>query len=537
MNDRYRQPVFLISVAIILVLVAIGAAMPQAFGAAAEAGLDWATHSFGWFFLLSIFGFVAVLVFLAFSKYGDTRLGPPDSVPEFSYYSWVSMLLAAGFGIGLVFYGVAEPMSHYLDPPHAMAEPGTAEAAELAIQYSFFNWGVSQWAAFSIVGLIIGFFQFRKGKPGLVSVVLDPVTRRFRARRQISGALDIFAVVATVMGVATSLGLGVLQVNGGLSHLYGVPEGFLWQVIILGIMFVAYMISAATGLEKGIRLLSTINLTVALGLMVFVLVFGPTIAILDIFVQGIGDYLQYFVFMSLQTDPYSDSGWGYGWTIFYWAWVIAWSPFVGTFVARISYGRSIREFVVGVLVVPPLLACIWMGIFGGAALHLEAAGNAGLAAAVQDNITTSLFHFFELFPFSTLLSLLGMVLVFIFLITSADSASYVVSQLTDKGSIAPPLAKRLIWGALMAAICLTLIATGGLEALQAAAILAALPFILVLYAMVWMLFRELAADRQEQLARLYEDNNQTPVGASLEEARQMTEDDGSVTTEREGPQG
>lgn len=523
MASGFRQPVFVTSVVIISALVLIGAVAPGPFGAAAEAGLAWVTRSFGWFFLLSVFGFVAVLVYLAFSKYGDTRLGPPDSVPEFSYYSWVSMLLAAGFGIGLVFYGVAEPMSHFLQTPHDMADPGTPEAARLAMRYSFFNWGVSQWAAFSIVGLIIGFFQFRKGRPGLVSVVLEPVTRKMRGHRQIGGALDVFAVVATVMGVATSLGLGVLQVNGGLNFLYDVPETFIWQAIILGVMFVAYMISASTGLDKGIRILSTINLTVALGLMLFVLAFGPTVAILDSFVQGMGDYLQNFLMMSLQTDPYRGSGWAAGWTIFYWAWVIAWSPFVGTFVARISYGRTMREFVVGVLLVPPLIACVWMGVFGGAALQFDLAQGAGLAQAVEENITTSLFRFFELLPFSTVLSLLGMMLVFIFLITSADSASYIVAQLTDQGSIAPPLAKRLTWGALIAAICLTLIATGGLEALQAAAILAALPFILILYAMVWMLFRELSADRKALLEQLYEENDQTPVGASLEEARQLSE--------------
>ncbi len=524
MDQPFRQPVFVISAAIIAIMVLIGAIVPEQFGAAANAGLAWATSNFGWFFLMSVFGFVVVLVYLAFSKYGDTKLGPPDSEPEFSYYSWVAMLLAAGFGIGLVFYGVAEAMSHFVTVPHGLAPPRTPQAAELALQYAFFNWGVSQWAAFSIVGLIIGFFQYRKRRPGLVSAVMDPVTRQFAARRKINAALDIFAVVATVMGVATSLGLGVLQVNGGLGYLYGVPEGFLWQAIILGVMFVAYMISASTGLDKGIRILSTINLTVAIGLMLFVLFFGPTLAILNSFVQAMGNYLQNFIFMSLQTNAHGDSGWAAGWTIFYWAWVIAWSPFVGTFVARISYGRTIREFVIGVLVVPPLLACIWMGVFGGAALHFDLAEGAEISVAVEQNITNSLFRFFELFPFSTALSLLGMVLVFIFLITSADSASYIVAQLTDGGRKNPPLAKRLTWGAMIAAICLTLIATGGLEALQAGAILAALPFIFVLYAMVWMLFRELAADRRAQLEQLYEASDQTPVGASLEEARELMED-------------
>jgi len=532
-SELLRQPVFIISFIIIAIFVTIGAAFPESFGAAATTGLDWATLTFGWFFLVSVFGFVVVLVFLALSKYGDTKLGPPDSEPEFSYYSWVAMLLAAGFGIGLVFYGVAEPMSHFSVPPYGLAEPGTPEAARLALQYSFFNWGVSQWSAFCVVGLIMGFFQYRKGKPGLVSAVMEPALRNVSAHRQIAAALDIFAVIATVVGVATSLGLGVLQVNGGLNYLYDVPEGFVWQAIILSIMVLAYMISASTGLEKGIRILSTTNLTIAMALVVFVLLFGPSLQILRSFTEGMGAYIQNFVYMSLQANPHSDSTWASSWTIFYWAWVIAWSPFVGTFVARVSYGRTIREFVVGVLMVPPLLACVWHGIFGGAALSFDLAQNAGIAQVVQENITFSLFRFLELLPGTTVLSLLSMALVFIFLITSADSASYIVAQLTDNGSTNPPLFKRLLWGIMIAGICLTLIATGGLEALQAAAILAALPFVLVLYAMVWMLFRELASDRREQLEKLYEEHEQTPVGASLEEARQLS-DNGS---EGEAPTG
>ena len=523
MTGAFRQPVFVVSVAVISVLVLAGAVFPDAFRVASEGALGWMTSTLGWFYLASVFGFVAVLVYLACSRYGGIRLGAPDSVPEFSYYAWISMLLAAGFGIGLVFYGVAEPMSHYLTPPYAMVEGGTTEAARLSIQYSFFNWGVSQWAAFSIVGLIIGFYQFRKQRPGLVSVVLEPMTRGRAGGAHLGGALDVFAVVATVVGVATSLGLGVLQINGGLNAVFGFPEGFTWQVIILGVMFAAYMISAATGLNRGIRILSSINLTLALALMVFVIVFGPTVVILQTIVQGIGDYIQNFLAMSLTAGAYDDTGWASGWTIFYWAWVIAWSPFVGTFVARISRGRTIREYVFGVLVVPPLIACVWMGVFGGAGLHMEMTQGAGLAAAVEQNITVALFRLFELLPLSTILSILGMVLIFIFLITSADSASYIVAQMTDRGSINPPLAKRLTWGALLAAICLTLIATGGLQGLQAGAVLAALPFTFILYAMVWTLFRELAADRRAALEALYHKHDRTPVAATIEEARKLDE--------------
>lgn len=520
MFKTFAQPVFISSFLIILLLVIAGAAFPTEFEQSAAAALGWVSTVFGWFYLLSVFGFVLVLGYLALSKYGAIRLGRPDSRPEYTFFSWIAMLLAAGFGVGLVFYGMAEPMLHYLHPPHDMVEGETAESARLAMQYSFFNWGIHQWAAFSIVGLIIAFFQFRKGQPGLVSTVLKPVTDKTPAPRILGGAFDVFAVVATVMGVATSLGLGVLQINGGLFALYEIPETMVWQAAILAVMFVAYMTSAASGLNKGIKILSDLNLGVALLLMLYVLAFGPTLVILEATVLGIGDYLQNFFVMSLQTSPFTDSTWARDWTIFYWAWVIAWSPFVGTFVARISRGRTIREYVFGALIMPPLFACLWIGVFGSTGLHLDLTQGVGLAAAADENITTAFFGLFSLLPFSTLLSMVGVCLIFIFLVTSADSASYIVSQMTDRGSISPPLLKRLTWGALLALICFTLIATGGLQGLQAGAVLAALPFTFIIYAMIWVLFRELAADRRASLERLYEKHDM-PIGATVEEARRI----------------
>ena len=522
MPKLLQPPVFVVSVVLIIGLVALGASFPQRFGSAAEAALEWVALHFGWFYLVSVFGFVLSLVYLALSKYGAIRLGKPDSRPEYSYFSWISMLLAAGFGVGLVFYGVAEPMSHYSRPPYGMTVENDTEAARIAMQYAFFDWGVHQWAAFSVVGLIIGFYQFRKDKRGLVSVVLKPVTERLPASEKLGDALDIFAVVATVMGVATSLGLGVLQINGGLGYLYGLPESFLSQAMILGAMFVAYMTSTTLGLDRGIKVLSNINLGLAIALMLFVVVTGPTVTILRTIVQGLGDYLQNFVSMSLHGAPFEDASWAAEWTVFYWAWVIAWSPFVGTFVARISRGRTIREYVFGVLIMPPLLACLWIGIFGGTALHFELTEQAGLAAATQENITSALFKLFDWLPLPGVLSIAGIALIFIFLVTSADSASYIIGQMTHRGSIDPPLAKRLIWGSLIAAICLTLIATGGLQGLQAAAVLSALPFTLIIYAMILTLFRALAADREASLQALYAKHD-VPVAATVEEARKLEE--------------
>ncbi|MGE4533343.1 BCCT family transporter [Halomonas alimentaria] len=525
MADHGGKTVFTVSTIIILALVAVGAAFPEGFGNIATTALGSVTRMFGWFYLFSVFGFVIFLLVLAFSKYGKIRLGPQDSTPSFSFFSWISMLLAAGFGVGLVFYGMAEPMFHYIEPPYGDVPAQTEASARYAIQYSYFNWGIHQWAAFSVVGLIIAYFQFRKGQAGLVSSVLSSVTAKHPGARRYAPALDIFAVVATVMGVATSLGLGVLQMNGGLNAVFGLPESVLWQFIILFVMFLAYMASTWSGLDKGIKRLSNLNMILCIGLMLWVLFTGPTLAILETITLGIGDYLQNFIGMSLRISPYSDNTWASSWTIFYWAWVIAWSPFVGTFVARVSRGRTIKEYVFGVLVVPPLLACLWIGVFGGAALNMELGGDVGLAAATQANITVALFEMFDLMPFSGVLSVVAMMLIFVFLVTSADSASYIVAQMTDNGSINPPLYKRVTWGVLIAAICLTLIAAGGLSGLQAASVLSALPFTFILYGMVIVLVRELRADRRAMLTQLYRRHGETPVGADAFEADQLAEEE------------
>ena len=526
MTNHGGKSVFIASAIIIFGLVIVGASFPVAFGNAAEAALVTITELFGWFYLFSVFGFVVFLIGLALSKYGKVRLGPQDSTPSYSFFSWISMLLAAGFGVGLVFYGMAEPMTHYINPPYGDVPAESEAAARYAIQYSYFNWGIHQWAAFSVVGLIIAYFQFRKGQAGLVSSVLSSVTAKHPRVRPYASWLDVFAVVATVMGVATSLGLGVLQMNGGLNAVFGLPENGLWQFVILFVMFCAYMASTWSGLDKGIKRLSNLNMVLCISLMLYVLVTGPTIAILETITLGIGDYLQNFIGMSLRISPYSDNQWASSWTIFYWAWVIAWSPFVGTFVARVSRGRTIKEYVFGVLFVPPLLACLWIGVFGGAALNLELNGtDVGLAAATEANITVALFEMFDLMPFSGVLSVVAMMLIFIFLVTSADSASYIVAQMTDNGSINPPLYKRVVWGVLIAAICLTLIVAGGLSGLQSAAVLSALPFTFILYMMVIVLVRELRADRKAMLTQLYRRHGETPVGADAFEAEQLGEEE------------
>jgi len=525
MASHGGQRVFIVSLSIILAVVIAGAVLPETVGQLAQNALDATTRLFGWFYLLTLFSGVVLLGWLALSRYGKIRLGPQDSRPDYGFFSWISMLLAAGFGVGLVFYGMAEPMTHYIDPPYGDVPAESVASARHAIQFSYFNWGIHQWAAYALVGMIIAYFQFRKGQAGLVSSVLASVTPPSSRLRPFIGWLDVFAVVATVMGVATSLGLGVLQMNGGLNAVFGLPENVLWQFIILFALFLAYMASTWAGLDRGIRRLSNLNMILCIGLMVYVLVTGPTVAILDTIVLGFGDYLQNFIAMSLRTTPYSNDAWAREWTLFYWAWAIAWSPFVGTFVARVSRGRTIKEYVVGVLLVPPLLACLWIGVFGGAAINMELGSGVGLAAATQDNITVALFEMLALMPFSGALSVVAMLLIFVFLVTSADSASYIVAQMTDAGSINPPLVKKVAWGLSIAAICLTLITAGGLTGLQSASVLAALPFSLVLYAMTASLIRTLQRDHRALLTQLYRRHGEMPVGADAIEAVTMGEEE------------
>lgn len=350
----WTNPVFLVSTAVILLLVVLGALANEQFQSVSDTLFNFTTNNFGWFYLLAVFIITLFLIFISISKYGNIRLGADTDRPEFPFFTWIGMLFSAGFGAGLVFWGVAEPMSHFFTTPFGN-EAQTPEAARIAMGYSFFHWGVSQWSVFAIVGLVIGFLQFRKKKSGLVSTALEPVTG---SKPLIKQSIDSLAVIATVMGIATSLGLGVLQMNGGLNAVFGIENSFTIQLIIIGVMFAAYTLSSSTGLHKGIAYLSNLNLGLALVLMVFVFFAGPTVFIMETFTLALGDYITNFVQYSLRMEPYADGEWVRGWTIFYWAWAIAWSPFVGAFVARVSRGRTIREFVLGVLVIPPAIACV-----------------------------------------------------------------------------------------------------------------------------------------------------------------------------------
>jgi glycine betaine transporter len=483
--------VMLLSASMVLVLAAAGALWPDDFGAVAKRLLLSTTTNFGWFYLLAVFVIVIFLLGLALSRYGCIRLGPEGSRPEFPLFTWIAMLFSAGFGAGLVFWGVAEPMSHFFTPPFQELDPQSGAAARVAMGYSFFHWGISQWSVFALAGLGIGFMQFRKGRNGLVSTALEPVLGHRPVTRT---AVDVLAVVATVMGIATSLGLGVLQISGGLQSVTGWEGSLKLQLLIIAVMFLAYMLSSTTGLHRGIRWLSNVNLGLCLLLLLFVFVAGPTVFILNAFTLGLGDYLSHFIEYSLRQTPYRGGTWVRDWTVFYWAWAIAWSPFIGAFVARVSRGRTIREFIFGVLIVPPVIACVWIATFGGMALHEDLQHAAGIAAVVNSDVALALFTLYRHLPLGEVLSVLSILLIFTFLVTSADSATYILAGMVSGGDADPRQFLKVFWGAMMSLVAAVLLAAGGLTSLQTASLVVALPFTVLLILMMAALVRLLRAE-------------------------------------------
>jgi glycine betaine transporter len=488
---------FLISLIIVIAFVLFGAVSPELFARAANQVLGLTTTHFGWFYLIVTFGFLIFCLYLAFSKYGQIPLGQDDDEPEYSFATWFSMLFSAGMGIGLVFWGVAEPVSHYFAPP-AGVTGHTTEAAQIAMRYAFFHWGLHPWCIYAIIALSLAYFQFRKGSKGLISSTFEPLIGE-RIHGPIGKAIDILAIIATAFGVATSLGLGTLQINGGLSHLFGIASNTTVQIWIIAILTVIYLLSSTTGLDRGIKVLSNINLVVALALLLLTLVLGPTSFLFDIFTTTLGSYLNNLVSMSLRLTPFTQGTWVANWTLFYWAWWIAWAPFVGMFIARVSKGRTIKEFVICVILVPSALSFIWFSVFGGTALHLEIFDQAPIVKAVQTDISTALFLTLEQLPWGTILAFVALILIFTFFITSADSATFVLGMLSADGNLDPSNRVKITWGILQSMIAVVLLLSGGLEGLQTASIVAALPFAVIMVLMCFSLLR--ALHEEERLAK------------------------------------
>lgn len=493
-----------ISAGLILAVVLWGVLAPASLGSAFDSALATLTTNFGWFYLWVVLALVLMALLLAVSRYGDLKLGDEDEEPEFSIGAWFSMLFAAGMGIGLVFWGVAEPVSHYGSPPPGITA-GTPEAANAAMRYAFFHWGLHPWAVYSVVALAIAFFQFRRGGPALVSVATEALPWPWV--RRLSVLFNVLAVVATAFGVAASLGIGALQINSGLNAVFGVTVGIVPQLVIIAITTVLFLGSALTGVDRGIKWLSSLNLVVAALLALTVFVLGPTVAIIDTFTNTLGNYLSEFVRMSLRMTPFRDSGWVSGWTVFYWAWWVSWSPFVGLFIARVSRGRTIREFIVGTVLAPSLAAFVWFSVFGGAALHMEIWQSVPISEAVKADVSTALFAMFDAMPGGALMSAVAVVLVLVFFVTSGDSATLVLGMMSTGGNPDPSGRVKLMWGLLVSGIATSLLLAGGIKAVQTATIVFALPFTVVILLMAWSLWRAIredwnaAAERDRQMRR------------------------------------
>ncbi|HEY4556362.1 MAG TPA: BCCT family transporter, partial [Lysobacter sp.] len=472
--------VFRVSVALLALLVAAAVAVPEAFGAA-TARLQASTLGWGgWMYLVIVFAVLVFVLWVGLGRLGSLRIGGEDAEPEFSGRSWFAMLFSAGMGIGLVFWGAAEPLSHYLRPPEGIA-PATPAAAAVAMRYAFFHWGLHPWAVYALMGLGIAWFQHNRGKRGLVSDLLAPLAGE---RGGLVRIVDVLAVVATAVGVATTLGLGAVQTAAGLGRVAGVPTGIATQMVVILVAFVLYMASAASGLARGIKWLSNLNLAAAAVLLALVLVLGPTAFVFETLTTTLGAYLNALPGMSLRMTPFSQRTWVGEWTVFYWAWWISWAPFVGAFFARISYGRTVREFVGGVVLAPAIVSFLWFAAFGGTALHRQMFAGADLGAALGQGYEHVLFAMFEAMPATALLSWVAIVLLVGFFVTSADSATFVLAQMSNEAGGDPNLRRKLTWGVLQAAIAAALLFAGGLEALQAVVIVAALPFALLLLAVI-----------------------------------------------------
>jgi len=495
--DKTKQKnntVFYVSLAISLAIVIWGIVAQKNFAEFANKLLEFLTNNFGWAYLVSMFVFVLFSLVLAFSKYGNIKLGPDDSEPEYSTTSWFAMLFGAGMGIGLVFWGVAEPISHFVSPAPGI-EPGTNNAINFAMKASFMHWGFHPWANYAIIGLALAYFQFRKNKPGLISSIFIPLFGEERVNGPIGKTIDILAVFATIAGVATSLGLGTLQINSGLNYLFNLPETTQVQLGIIVVITILYIWTAVSGIDKGIKLLGDINLYLAFGILILSFVFGPTLKIVNVFTNGLGQYINSFIADSLHVEAFGDNSWTNGWTIFYWAWWIAWAPFVGTFIARISKGRTIKEFIGGVIFAPAIVSIVWFSVFGAMGLNLsETIGVEGLAAAAK-NPSTALFFVFSNYSLGKVLSFIAVLLLCTFFITSANSATFVLGMLSSGGDLNPSAKKQFLWGIIQALFAAALLISGGLNALQTASVAAAFPFIVVMLLAIVSLMKALKEEK------------------------------------------
>ncbi|MBQ4847736.1 choline BCCT transporter BetT [Pseudoalteromonas sp. MMG005] len=489
---KLNPPVFYCASGLIIFLVIFTAFMPKTADTLFQSLQASIVHTASWFYVLTVAIILITVAYLGLSRFGNIKLGPDHSTPDYSHTTWFAMLFSAGMGIGLMFFGVAEPVMHFLSPP--VAESGSVEAAREAMKITFFHWGLHAWAIYAIVALILAFFSYRHGLPLTLRSALYPLIGD-KIYGPIGHAVDIFAVIGTVFGVATSLGYGVLQVNSGLNYLFDVPVGLTTQVVLIAVVTGLAILSVTTGLDKGIRRLSELNMGLAVLMLLFVLILGPTIYLLQAFVQNVGAYTADIVRNTFNLFAYEKTEWLGGWTILYWGWWMSWAPFVGLFIARVSRGRTIREFAMGVLFIPTGFTLMWMTFFGNSAIDLIInKGVTSLGDAVSKDVAVSIFVFLEQFPMSGVLSFVATLMVIIFFVTSSDSGSMVVDMLCSNGNDNTPIWQRIYWAGGEGVVAAVLLIAGGLGALQTMTIASALPFAVILLIATWGLIKALRVD-------------------------------------------
>ncbi|WP_272479990.1 BCCT family transporter [Aquibacillus koreensis] len=473
--------VFWYALTICGVLVVWGAIAPEHLKSVSLKVTTYISEAFGWYYLLIIMILLVFCIYLIFSKFGNIKLGKEEDKPDFNLATWFAMLFSAGMGMGLVFWTTAEPISHAFKSPPG-AEVGSNEAIRQALQYSFFHWGIHAWAVYGVVALVLAYFKFRKGLPGLISATLIPIFGEKSMQGILGKLIDTLAIFATVVGVASTLGFGSAQINGGLSYLFNTPNNFGMQLLILAISTVLFIISAWSGVGKGIKYLSNINMGLGFALLLLLFIVGPTLYILNMFTTTLGSYIANFFDMSFRLSPLNEARrtWIDNWTIFYWAWWISWAPFVGIFIARISKGRTIKEFMLGVLFVPALVCFIFFAVFGVSALNIE---QNGLDVISNYSIETTTFGVLQHYPLGEFMSLITIVVIAIFFITSADSATFVLGMLSTSGSLNPANSVKITWGLAMSAMAAIIVYFGGTQGLQNMLIIAALPFSVVMLLM------------------------------------------------------
>lgn len=495
MKETKRNFVFIISVVLTLAICLWGIVLPDSFGKAATGSMNFLTTDFGWFYAVAMTAFVVFCIWIGFfSKYKNVRLGPDDSTPDYGDLTWFAMLFSAGMGVGLVFWGVAEPLNYYLAPIGGL-EAASDSAMRMAFTKSFLHWGIHPWANYSVLALALAYMQFRKGKPALVSSVFIPLIGEEKTNGWIGKLIDILAIFATAGGVATSLGLGVLQINSGMNFLAGIPETHTVQIILIVVLGLIYTATAVMGVDKGISKVCDLNIRIAIGVMILLFIVGPTVPILNNLTEGIGAYLSGIVKNTFEVGAFGDADWYKSWTTFYWAWWIAWAPFTGSFIARISRGRTIGQFVKGVMFIPAGFSVIWFAIYGTLGMKCDIS----IIKEAVSSTSTALFLVLKEYPLGMIVSVVMFVLICTFFITSANSATYVLGMYSEKGTLDPTNKTKIVWGVLMAALAAAMMlgSGNGLSMLQTLSIVAAFPFAFIMVAAMVALVKALKKEREE----------------------------------------